>query len=179
MKRKRFLTVFPAILIATAIWGSAALVSAEPTGDGPIGASPGKSDRCPVCGMFPYKFPKWMAGFAFQDGSRYFHCSPKCMLHNLHNVAKYQPGYGREHIKHIWVTEYYTTRQMDAAAALFVTGSTLIGPMGLDLIPVRGREAAEQFKKDYGGESILTLDEISPDDIGKARSGRLKPKGSM
>jgi len=137
---------------------------------------PGKADSCPVCGMFPQKHPKWMAGFAFQDGSKYFHCSPKCMLHNLLNISKYQPRQKREHIKQVWVMEYYTAKQMDAGEVLFVAGSSLVGPMGLDLIPVKGKEAAEQLRKDYNGESILALDKISPDEIRKARNGRLRPK---
>lgn len=135
---------------------------------------PGKDDRCPVCGMFVYKYPKWAAGFIFQSGARYFHCCPKCMLHNLHNVEKYQPGQTRDNISQIWVTEYYTTKQIDAQDVFFVVGSTLVGPMGLDLIPVKGKEAAENLKQDYRGEMILLLNEITPEVIAKARTGRLK-----
>lgn len=140
---------------------------------------PGKDDRCPVCGMFAHKYPKWAAGFVFQSGARYFHCSPKCMLHNLHNVSKYQPGETREKISQIWITEYYTTMPADAKEVFFVVGTSLVGPMGLDLIPVRGKGAAENFKKDYDGELILSLDQITPDEILKARTGRLRPKKSF
>lgn len=135
---------------------------------------PGKNDRCPVCGMFVYKYPKWAAGLVFQSGARYFHCCPKCMLHNLHQVTKYQPGESRENLRLIWVTEYYTTKQMAAQDVLFVVGSNLIGPMGLDLIPVKGRAAAENLMKDYNGELILTLDQITPEIVDKARKGKFE-----
>lgn len=135
---------------------------------------PGKDDRCPVCGMFVYKYPKWAAGFVFQSGARFFHCSPKCMLHNLHNVPKYQPGETRENISQIWVTEYYTTKQTAAREVFFVVGTNLVGPMGLDLIPVRGRAAAENLKSDYNGEIIVSLDQITPEIVDKARKSRFK-----
>ncbi len=135
---------------------------------------PGKDDRCPVCGMFVYKYPKWAAGFVFQSGARYFHCCPKCMVHNLLHVPKYQPGETREHIRQIWVTEYYTTKPMDAREAFFVVGTSLVGPMGLDLIPVRGKTAAESLKNDYQGQLIVTLDEVTAEMLDRVRKGKLK-----
>jgi nitrous oxide reductase accessory protein NosL len=138
---------------------------------------PDKKDRCPVCGMFVYKYPKWAAGFVFRGGKTYFHCCPKCMLHNLNNIAKYQPGKTRDQLELIWVTEYYTTRKMVAQDLVFVVGTRLVGPMGLDLIPVKGAAAANTLKQDYNGELILTVDQITPEIIDLARKGRLKPIG--
>lgn len=132
---------------------------------------PGKDDRCPVCGMFVYKYPKWAAGFVFQSGARFFHCCPKCLVHNLHNVPKYQPGETRDSIRQIWVTEYYTTKPTDARDVFFVVGTNLVGPMGLDLIPVRGKIAAETLKKDYQGEFVVTLDEVTVEMLDKVRKG--------
>lgn len=141
---------------------------------GEVFPKPSKDDRCPVCGMFVYKYPKWAAGIVFQSGARYFHCSPKCMLHNLQHVPKYQPGESRNHVHLIWVTEYYTTQQIDAHDVFFVVGSKLVGPMGLDLIPVKGKTAAETFMKDYQGEFFVTLDEITPEILDKVRKAKLK-----
>jgi len=135
---------------------------------------PGKDDRCPVCGMFVNKYPKWAAGFVFQSGARYVHCCPKCMVHNLRNVPKYQPGETRENIRRIWVTEYYTTKPMDAREVFFVVGTSLVGPMGLDLIPVGSARTAESLEKDYHGQFILRLDEITPDILEKVRRGKFK-----
>jgi len=46
--------------------------------------------------------------------------------------------------------------------------------MGLDLIPVQGKPAAENLMKDYNGELILTLDQITPEIVDKARKGKFK-----
>ncbi len=136
---------------------------------------PGKKDRCPVCGMFVYKYPKWAAGIIFKDKTRYFHCCPKCMLHNLNHIKKYQPGKERKDIATVWVTEYYSTQRMEADNVVFVIGTKLVGPMGLDLIPIKRREAADTFLKDYQGENILLLNEITPEVIERVRKGRLRP----
>jgi hypothetical protein len=42
--------------------------------------------------------------------------------------------------------------------------------MGLDLIPVSGMAAAENLLTDYHGERILSLEQITPDEILKART---------
>jgi hypothetical protein len=44
---------------------------------------------------------------------------------------------------------------------LGVAGSDVTGPMGKALVPVAGRDAAEQFKKDHYGTRIFTADEIT------------------
>ena len=97
------------------------------------------------------------------------------MLHNLCNIPKYQPGEKRGNLKMVWVTEYYSTRKMDAHDVLFVVGTNLVGPMGLDLIPVKGKKAAENLKLDYKGDLIVPLDRINQEIIDKARKGRFKP----
>lgn len=175
MTRRDFITrIFAGLATAGLGWtGVMATPAAASSSRFP---KPGKKDRCPVCGMFAYKYPKWIAGFVFKSGQTYFHCCPKCMLHNLNHIAKYQPGETRENLELIWVTEYYTTRKMVAQDVLFVVGTDLVGPMGLDLIPVKGMEAANNLKQDYDGDLILTIDKITPEIIDLARKGRLKPK---
>lgn len=172
MKRRAFMTGILSALAAFGLgWNPLTPTTA-------ISASskfpkPGKKDRCPVCGMFVYKYPKWMAGFVFKNGKKYFHCCPKCMLHNMNDISKYQPGKKCEQLELIWVTEYYTTQKMNARDVFFVIGTNLVGPMGLDLIPVKGMEAAENVKQDYNGKLILTIDKITPEIIDLARKGRL------
>ncbi|HET56987.1 MAG TPA: hypothetical protein ENN35_00920 [Deltaproteobacteria bacterium] len=134
---------------------------------------PTKDDRCPVCGMFAYKYPHWMAGYVFKDGTKVFFCSPKCFFHNLFNMDKYQPGKTRDDLELIWVTDYYTAKPVNAEDPdmRYVAGSTLVGPMGWDVVPVKGVDAAETLKRDYFGEEILRLDDVTPDHIERARKG--------
>ena len=176
MGRRDFITRLLASVAAFRLgWNGLGLVVRSAGATSSRFPEPDKKDRCPVCGMFVYKYPRWAAGFVFPSGKTYFHCCPKCMLHNLNNINKYQPGETRENLELIWVTEYYTTRRMAALDVLFVVGTHLVGPMGLDLIPVKGREAANNLQRDYNGHLILTIDQITPEIIDQARRGRLKP----
>ena len=134
---------------------------------------PTEKDRCPVCGMFAHRYPHWMAGYVFKDGTTVFFCSPKCFFHNLFHMEKYQPGKTRDDLKLIWVTDYYTAKPVNAEDPdmRFVAGSTLVGPMGWDVVPVQGEKAAETLKRDYFGEEVLRLDEVTEDHIQRARKG--------
>lgn len=134
---------------------------------------PTPKDRCPVCGMFVHKYPHWMAGYVFKDGAKVFHCSPKCFFHNLHHIDKYQPGRKADDLQLIWVTDYYTAKPIDARdpEVRFVVGTTLVGPMGWDVVPVKGVKSAEALKRDYFGEEILHLNEVTEEHIQRARKG--------
>jgi len=54
---------------------------------------------------------------------------------------------------------------MRAQDVFFVTDSNVNGPMGKELVPVKGRKEAESFKEDHKGKKILTFDELTPDDV--------------
>ena len=58
------------------------------------------------------------------------------------------------------LTEYYTQAERPAEALLYVRGSDLMSPMGADLVPIEGREAAEGFARDHGGE-VLTRGQVT------------------
>ena len=73
-----------------------------------------KTDRCPVCGMFVYKYPKWVAQILFKDGSYYFYDGAKDMFKHISDTAKYTPGQAKENIKAIFVTDYYEVELIDA-----------------------------------------------------------------
>ncbi len=134
---------------------------------------PAKKDRCPVCGMFVHKYPHWMAGYVFTDGTKAFHCSPKCFFHNLFHLDKYHPGKALDDLKVIWVTDYYTARPVNARdpEMRFVAGSTLVGPMGWDIVPVKGLQCAETLSRDYFGQEILAFGEVTEEHIQGARKG--------
>jgi len=39
-----------------------------------------------------------------------------------------------------------------------VTGSDVLGPMGEELVPIAGKQAAETFLRDHGGSGIKMLE---------------------
>lgn len=118
-------------------------------------AMPTAKDRCPVCGMFVAPYPEWIATIINADGTQVFFDGCKDML--------------RYYFKHkeqissdsIYVTDYYRTSLVPVDQVLFVIGSDVYGPMGHELIPVIGREAAETFREDHLGTGIYSFDQLS------------------
>jgi copper chaperone NosL len=121
-----------------------------------------KSDRCPVCGMFVYKYPKWVAQIVFQDGTAYFYDGAKDMFKHYFDTAKYTPGRSPQAIKAIYVTDYYEVELVEARSAFYVIGSDVLGPMGHELLPFKDRESAQEFLQDHKGRSILRFQEVTP-----------------
>ena len=121
-----------------------------------------KTDRCPVCGMFVYKYPKWVAQIIFKDGSYYFYDGTKDMFKHIFDIAKYTPGKSAEAIKNIYVTDYYEVELIDAKSAFFVLGSDVLGPMGHELLPFKDQESAQEFLEDHKGKSIIRFQDVTP-----------------
>jgi copper chaperone NosL len=121
-----------------------------------------KTDRCPVCGMFVYKYPKWVAQILFKDGSYYFYDGAKDMFKHIFDTAKYTAGKKAEDIKAIYVTDYYEVELIDAKSAFFVVGSDVLGPMGHELLPFKDQESAQEFMEDHKGKSIIRFQDVTP-----------------
>lgn len=119
---------------------------------------PGPKDRCEVCGMFVAPYRDWVAVLQMIDGSNHYFDGPKDLFIYYMGLAKYQPGASYDQVAGLYVTEYYTAKLMPASEVLFVTGSDVLGPMGKELVPVAGREAAETFLRDHAGQKLMRFD---------------------
>ncbi len=108
-----------------------------------------------MCGMFVAPYPNWIATVVEPDGSHRFFDGPK-------DLFRYLLGEGGSAATdaEIWVTDYYTTKPLNARDAVYVRGSDVLGPMGAELVPLATAEFAESFRADHGGEVPLTFDEI-------------------
>jgi nitrous oxide reductase accessory protein NosL len=126
---------------------------------------PSEKDRCPVCGMSVAAYENWIASVVFHDGQEVFFDGPKDLFRFLHDPGKY--GRAADGIAEIRVTDYYTTRPIEAHDAVFVAGSDVMGPMGHELVALRSRNEAESFVKDHGGNAILEFDEVTEEQIPK------------
>jgi len=115
--------------------------------------------KCPVCGMFVYKYPKWAAMIEVDGKKHYFDGVKDMMKYYIFDVDF---PYERSHIKHIAVTDFYTLEAIPAQNAYYVIGSDVYGPMGNELIPFQTEKAAKNFMQDHGGEQIVRFDEITP-----------------
>ena len=122
---------------------------------------PTKEDKCPVCGMFVYKYPDWVCQVHFKDGVHYFD-GAKDMFKFLFDLDKSAPGKTREDVTAVFVTEYYDLEPVPVEGAWFVSDSDLYGPMGRELIPFAKKEDAETFMKDHKGKAVLSFDQVTP-----------------
>lgn len=118
-----------------------------------------KEVKCPVCGMFVSKYPKWAAHIE-ADGKNYYFDGVKDMMKFYIFDADFP--FNRNKISHIEVTDFYTLEAIDAKKAFYVIGSDVYGPMGNELIPFMTKEAAENFMHDHRGEKILHFNDITP-----------------
>lgn len=150
---KRYLAVLMLILSINICYGDEPTIEIK------------KTDRCPVCGMFVYKYPKWVAEIVFQDGGYYFYDGAKDMFKHIFDTAKYTAGKTAANIKNIYVTDYYDVELIDAKSAFFVLGSDVLGPMGHELLPFKNKESAQEFLEDHQGKSLVTFKEVTPDMI--------------
>jgi len=123
-----------------------------------------KTEKCPVCGMFVYKYPRWAAQIFYKanDGHEH-HLSfdgVKDMMKFYLNPSKWGDYKGiKDKITKMKVTDYYTQKAIDAKKAYYVAGSDVLGPMGKELIPFATKEEAEKFMKDHKG-TLVSFDQI-------------------
>jgi nitrous oxide reductase accessory protein NosL len=122
---------------------------------------PASKDKCPVCGMFVARYPDWLAGVRFRDGSYAVFDGPKDLFRFLLEPKRWLPGAGDPEAGTIFVTDYYAVRQVDARAAWFVAGSDVLGPMGHELVPFETEQAAREFLEDHRGRRVLRFSDVS------------------
>lgn len=124
-----------------------------------------QDDKCSVCGMFVAKYKNWIAQIIFSDGTYAVFDGPRDMFRYYLNLRKYNPSKTSRDISSIYVTEYYSTKLMDAQKMFFVQGSDVNGPMGSEFIPVAEENNAKEFLKDHSGKKIMRFGDIRPEDL--------------
>lgn len=144
------------VLIAGLISYSFTALSAEKKP--PI--NPSRNDKCPVCGMFVYKYPDWTAQILFKDGSYAVFDGAKDMIKYYLNIKRYSSRKTSD-IEAMYVKDYYSLDYIEARKAFYVIGSDIQGPMGKELIPFEKESEAKVFMKDHRGQKVLTFQEIN------------------
>ncbi len=119
--------------------------------------------RCPICGMYPARSPRWAAQTVFRDGASHFFDSPIDMFAFLQRIDRYNKRYVQEDIAVSYVTDFESGQWIEAHRAFFVQGSTAMGPMrGADLPAFSTREAAEDFSRNQRGK-VLAFEQVTPE----------------
>ncbi len=132
-----------------------------------------RGDKCPVCGMLVYKYPRWAAQIFFKKNGKIHHLSfdgVKDMMKfyfNPDDYGDYKIMKFRHSITKMIVTDYYTQKGIDATKAYYVIGSNILGPMGNELIPFKTLKEAESFKNDHFGKEIKQFHKLNDDIVWK------------
>ncbi|MEA2049799.1 MAG: nitrous oxide reductase accessory protein NosL [Campylobacterota bacterium] len=134
-----------------------------------------KDEKCPVCGMFTYKYPRWAAQIFYKDGNIQKHWSfdgVKDLMKFYFNPLKWgdYPIAKQKNITKILVTDYYSQRAIDGTKAYYVIRSDIYGPMGHELIPFESLNDAKTFKKDHYGKLIIEFKDILENEVYKLDS---------
>ena len=114
--------------------------------------------KCPVCGMFVAKYPKWAARIKYDDKNFYFDGVKDMMKYYIFDGDF---PYDRTHISEITVSDYYTLEEISAKEAFYVLDSDIFGPMGRELIPFKSEKSAKAFMDDHNGKAMVKFDEIT------------------
>jgi nitrous oxide reductase accessory protein NosL len=114
--------------------------------------------KCPVCGMYVSKYPKWAASMQI-DGKTYYFDGVKDMM--KYYIFDGDFPYDRHAITSLKVTDYYTLEAIDAKDAFYVLDPDLFGPMGHELVPFKTQKSAQTFMQEHHGKKIVRFDEIT------------------
>jgi len=127
-----------------------------------------KGEKCPVCGMFVAKYPRWAAQIFY--GEKHFSFDGvKDLMKFYFEPQKWgaYSAYTQDKISKILVTDYYSQKAIDATKAFYVVGSDVYGPMGAEFIPFYSQNDAKNFLMDHKGATILHFNEISIEDVNR------------
>jgi len=131
-----------------------------------------KDEKCPVCGMFTYKYPRWAAQIFYANDKHKHHFSfdgVKDMMKFYFDANKWgnYPIAKKENITKILVTDYYTQKAIDGTKAFYVVRSDIYGPMGHELIPFASLSNAKVFKHDHLAKQIIEFKDIIESEVYK------------
>jgi len=115
-------------------------------------------DICPVCDMYPARYPKNKCQIKTRDGEVIHFCSTQCLFEYLKNPEKYSKAPGKPVL--IWVIDYQAGSWVYGKNAFYVVGASEAGPMGKEAFPFINRADAEQFIKTKNGK-VLPFKEVT------------------
>jgi nitrous oxide reductase accessory protein NosL len=119
--------------------------------------------RCPVCGMYPARYPRWAAQILFRDGAAQYFDSPVNLFVFMHRVDRYNRSYTLNDVAASFVTDFETGQWIELRKAFFVRGSAALGPMRDAGLPAfASRAAADGFIRSRGGQ-VLTFTQVTPE----------------
>ncbi|MGD9250163.1 MAG: nitrous oxide reductase accessory protein NosL [Desulfobacterales bacterium] len=109
-------------------------------------------ERCPVCDMFPARYPYHKNQIHTRDQRVYHFCSTQCLFAFLESDAPYAGRRVEPFL--IWVVAYDTKTWVSARTAYYVVGTRKLGPMGSEAFAFDRKDRAQDFARQHGGEVL-------------------------
>lgn len=115
--------------------------------------------ECPLCGMYPAKYPEFQCQIIFEDFSYEAFDSPLGLLIYYLFQKEYDPE--NRAIEYIFFRDYANHEWISADETLFVIGTEVMGPMGIDFLPVANKKDAQQLFDREKGSVMIGFSEIN------------------
>ena len=116
-----------------------------------------KEDKCPVCGMFVYKYPNLVA---MADNGK----KKELYFDGVKDMLKYYFAHKKDELK-LYAQDYYSKKIIELHDAWLVLGSDVYGPMGEEIIPFASKKEAQSFLLDHHGKRIVKLHQLDKTSI--------------
>lgn len=115
--------------------------------------------ECPLCGMYPARYPQFNCQIIFKDG-RYeaFDSAIGLVVYLLFSE---NTGMPLQPIEKIYFKDYLKKSWIEADNTFFVIGSEIMGPMGIEFLAADSQQAANALKKQEKGQDIVYFKEIN------------------
>ena len=121
-----------------------------------------KDTTCEIRKIKLYQNPIWASKIEFKNGKNAFFCSPKSMFEFYFNEEKWKifEIESQSDFTNILITDYKTSKIVDAKKAFFVYGSSKISPAGDDLVAFESKEDASNYLQNNNGKRIFSFSEV-------------------
>ena len=122
--------------------------------------------ECPLCGMFPARYPQFQCQIVFQDGSYHAFDSATGLLVYLRFPEK--TGLVVKKIQAVYFKDFEQDKWIESQQTYLVFGSGVMGPMGLELIPTNDKKRAVELLKQENGKEIIHFKQVDRENLIKA-----------
>lgn len=115
-------------------------------------------DRCALCAMTVADQPEWVGAVEVRSGATFYFCSVRCTFRGVLRAREIL-GVEASEIKRTQVPEYLAkSRWIEAGGAWFVVDSSVVGPMGLEVVPAATQADADTIVRRHGGRTVRRQD---------------------
>jgi nitrous oxide reductase accessory protein NosL len=121
------------------------------------------ADECPVCNMYPARYPLHRCQIQTAERTIFHFCSTRCLFTFLSTPQKFGAPEAVPDL--IWVSDYLSGGWISARTAYYVVGSNEWGPMGFEAFAFDRKTDALDFQGRHGG-AVRTFYQVTPAVIG-------------